>query len=169
MQGFALKRPGSGLKSLVHAARGAPPRKMLRSCTECLLRGILCKKCTFLGLCWGGETRPRCNQLKNMFKNVFRAIPSMYRCKSASDLCFQHLLLKFGRISISSDKFQKNRSENFLPIFFIYFFADLVEETLSFRTHSDSSKNIENSLFYGVLKIFCHFWLGPKKAFLGHI
>ena len=37
MQGFALKRPGSGLKSLVHAARGAPPRKMLRSCTECLL------------------------------------------------------------------------------------------------------------------------------------
>ena len=27
MQGFALKRPGSGLKSLVHAARGAPPQK----------------------------------------------------------------------------------------------------------------------------------------------
>ena len=55
------------------------------------LRGILCKKCTFF---LGGIIRPRCNQLKNMFKNVFRAIPSTYRLKSVSDLCFQHLLLK---------------------------------------------------------------------------
>ena len=38
---------------------------------------------------------------------------------------------------------------------------------LSFQTHSDSSKNIKNSLFYGILKIFCHSWLRPKNGHFG--
>ena len=38
---------------------------------------------------------------------------------------------------------------------------------LSFQTHSDSSKNTKNSLFYGILKIFCHSWLRPKNGHFG--
>ena len=52
----------------------------------------------------------------------------------------------------------------FSSIFFTFFFVDLLEEHLSFRTHLDSWKNIKNSLLCDIFKIFCHLWLGPKTG-----
>ena len=42
---------------------------------------------------------------------------------------------------------------------------DLQEWNLSFQTHLDSSKNIKNSHFCAILKIFCHSWLRAKKGY----
>ena len=61
MQGFGLKRSGSGLKSPVQTARVLPPRKvvkMLRFYTECLLTASFSSR----GLKWpsmGGHARSR--------------------------------------------------------------------------------------------------------------
>ena len=79
----------------------------------------------------------------------------------------QHLLLKFGRILVFSDNFQENDYKNFFSFFFHFFFVHRLVWNLSFQTHSDSSKNIKNSLFYAILKNFCHFWLGSKEAHFG--
>ena len=79
----------------------------------------------------------------------------------------QHLLLKFGRILVFSDNFQENDHKNFFSFFFHFFFVHRLVWNLSFQTHSDSSKNIKNSLFYGILKIFCHLWLRPKMCCFG--
>ncbi len=63
--------------------------------------------------------------------------------------------------------FGKNATKFFIEIFSVFFFVDCKVWNLSFQTHSDSSKNIKNSLFYAILKIFCHPWLWPKKSHFG--
>ena len=59
MQGFALKRPGSGLKSLVHVARGAPPRNIVQNVTILhrmpLKRDFAQKWDIFLGGTWNSS------------------------------------------------------------------------------------------------------------------
>ena len=65
----------------------------------------------------------------------------------------QHFLIKFDR--------------NFFSIFFRFFFVECKVWSLSFQTHSDSLKNIKNSLLCAILKMFCHPWLWPKKGHFG--
>ena len=79
----------------------------------------------------------------------------------------QHLLLNFGRNFFQVPIFSKNGTKNYFWLFFVFFFANLLEGILSFQTHLDSSKNIKNSLFCAILKIFCHPWLGSKKVIFG--
>ncbi len=63
--------------------------------------------------------------------------------------------------------FGKNATKFFFEIFSIFFFVDCQVWNLRFQTHSDSLKNIKNSLFYGILKVFCHSWLRPKNGHFG--
>ena len=61
--------------------------------------------------------------------------------------------------------FGKNATKFFIEISPVFFFVDCKVWNLSFQTHSDSSKNIKNSLFCAILKIFCHSWLRAKKGY----
>ena len=122
----------------------------------------------------GGGTWSSSFFRKNGFKIGLGRFPYMGRCKSVSDLCFQYLLLKKTFVTklrlnfaLRPTFFGKNATKFFIEIFSVLFFVDCKVWNLSFQTHSDSSKNIKNSLFYAILKIFCHPWLWPKKGHFG--
>ena len=154
---FQKMRPKN--KTLISGTFKKVP-KIYHNSLSCILRGILCKNVIFWGFVWGGA-RALFHKLKNKFKIVFRPIPSMYGPKRASDWNFCHFWLKNNICCWNSAEifFEWLFSEKMSPKFFLhfpptFFFVDLLEEHLSFRTHLDSWKILKTRFSVTFLKFF---------------